>query len=159
MKLLRYRSGFTLIELVIVLALVGVVLALTVVSAFPGSEKTLQTEADRLVQLWAQAYDEVQLKGQTIVWEADTLGYRFLRREGGELKLMTDDPVLRARPWRLQPMQLRTGTDVPLASISGRWQIALERNGAGERFRLELLYSDWRVAVRGDGLGNFSAEP
>jgi general secretion pathway protein H len=129
------------------------------VSAFPGHEKTLQTEADRLVQLWAQAYDEVQLKGQTIVWEADAQGYRFLRREGGELKLMTDDPILRPRPWNLQPMQLRAGTGLPLASTSGHWQLALERSGGGEPFRLELLHSDWRVTVRGDGLGNFSAEP
>ncbi len=158
-KSARGMPGFTLIELVVVMALVGVLLAMTVVTAFPGGDKTLRTEADRLAQLWAQAYDEVQLNGQTIVWEADAQGYRFLRRDAGELKLITDDQVLRARPWPLQPMQLRTEPALSVSSASGRMQLALERSGGGAPFRLELLYGDWRATVRGDGLGNFSADP
>ena len=156
-KPVRRHSGFTLIELVLVLALVGVVLDITVVSAFPGGEKTLRTEAERLAQLWALAYDEVQLTGQTIVWEADAQGYRFLRREGARLSLITDDQVLRARGWSVLPMEVRTGTALSLSSDSGRLQLALERSGGGDAFRLELVHGEWRATVHGDGLGNFSA--
>jgi general secretion pathway protein H len=152
-------SGFTLIELVIVLALLGIVLAVTVLTAFPGSDKALHHEADRLAQLWTQAFDDVQLNGQTIVWEADSQGYRFLRRDGGELKLITDDPVLRPRLWPLQPLQLRGDASWSVSSAPGRWQVALERSGGGAPFRFELLYGDGRAIVRGDGLGNFRAEP
>jgi general secretion pathway protein H len=157
-KPVRRPTGFTLIELVLVLALVGVVLAVTVVSAFPGDAKTLRTEAERLAQLWALAYDEVQLNGQTIVWEADAQGYRFLRREGARLSPISDDQVLRPRLWPLQPMQWRNEPAPALRSDSGRLQLALERSGSGDAFRLELAHGEWRATVRGDGMGNFRAD-
>jgi hypothetical protein len=144
--------------IVLMLALLGVMLSVPFISAFTGCEKKLRTEAERLARLLTLAYQKVQLTGQTIVWEADHRGYRFLRQQSAQRSLVTDDRELRARKWLVLPMQLHPSTALSLSSESGRLQLALEHGGAGDSFLLVLAHGDCSATVQGDGLGNFRAD-
>lgn len=156
------HRGFTLLELVMVLALMGLVLGLTTLAAFSSDDRVLRVEADRLVQLWAIAYEEAQLSGTTVVWEADAQGYRFLRREGEELKPVQNDTSLRAREWPLTPMKVAEAsltsefsTPSPAPGVERRVRLAFERHGAGDPFQVALQHAQSSAVIRGDGLGNF----
>ncbi len=150
--------GFTLIELVVVWLLVGLVLSMAAVTAFPSGDRALRTEADRLAQLWTLAYDEAQLSGQTVVWEADLDGYRFLRRAGTSLTPITQDAALRARAWPVAPVRVSAGVEAMRVNSTAKFQLAFERSGTGDPFSVWLQHGEWQVHVRGDGLGNFSVD-
>ena len=150
--------GFTLIELMVVVVLMGVMLATVAVAAFPDDKAKLRTEADRLAQLWTIAHDEAQVRASALVWEADGNAFRFLTRDGANLVEITDDPVLRARRWDVSPIQVtRLGTNADTGTTA-TVRVAFARGVAQDPFAVELRYNAARAVVRTDGLGNFSVD-
>ncbi|WP_348761253.1 type II secretion system minor pseudopilin GspH [uncultured Salinisphaera sp.] len=93
--------GFTLIEILVVLVIVGVTLAFATLSVNPsGPGDRLNTEAQRLLALAQDAADEAILSGHTIGLEVGDHGYRFvsLDRTGWSV---IDSPDNALRPRRL----------------------------------------------------------
>jgi general secretion pathway protein H len=74
----RFR-GFTLIEILVVLVIIGMMLATVVIKAFPDERQTLRQEADRLGLLLEQARDEAFLSGHSVAWSIDKQTYTFWR--------------------------------------------------------------------------------
>ncbi|SEH04626.1 type II secretion system minor pseudopilin GspH [Candidatus Venteria ishoeyi] len=82
--LLRQRqvAGFTLLEVLVVMVLIGVILGLAALSTnLGGHQKILETEAKRLQQLLQLATEEAILNSRTLGVQFKTNGYRFLRLE------------------------------------------------------------------------------
>ncbi len=152
------QRGFTLIEIVVVMVLIGLAVGLTAVTAFPGNDRKLYTEADRLAQLWGMAYEDAQLTGATVVWEADAQSYRFLRREGETLNSIQNDSTLRERNWPVQPVQAALLGQAAPAEPNATVRLAFERNGNSDPFRIALRHEQYQVRIYGDGLGNFKVE-
>ena len=92
------RAGFTLIELLVVIAMLGIAAAVVVLSVSGSDARQLREETARLGALFRIAQDEARITGRTLVWEADTSGYRFrpLDEEGAR---DWNDAVLRQRTW------------------------------------------------------------
>lgn len=109
-------AGFTLLEVLVVLVLVGIILSLAVLSfGGTGPRERLDQEARRLIQLVALAREEAILQVQDLALEPSPDGYRFARLEsvaasggqatagamgqlpGLEWRPITDDPLLRQR--------------------------------------------------------------
>tara|TARA_R110002020_G_scaffold17872_2_gene63314 strand:+ start:20272 stop:20811 length:540 start_codon:yes stop_codon:yes gene_type:complete len=133
----RYAtSGFTLMELLVVLVLVGIVASLATLSIGDGAERQLRTETQRLVGVLQLARDELLITGsaeRALGLRRD--GYSFL-----ELVILDDS----TREW--QPM-----VDQQL----GPWQlepgvVELEYEQEGERRALPQT-AGWEPNVR---LGN-----
>ena len=74
--------GFTLIEMLVVLLVMGLLAGLVSVIAQPDARSRLRVEAERLAQLLNLAAEESRLTGKTIRWSADGPVYRFLRLQG-----------------------------------------------------------------------------
>lgn len=156
----RPCTGFTLLELMVVIVLAGILISLVSINITPDPRQQLQREAQRVGQLLALAADESRIRQQPIVWEADLHGYRFVTEAGGERRLLTGDDMLRERAWETpltrlavldnggpQPAQVLLGPGAPPA------RVAIAREWIQPRWRLELTSEDGSVRVDFDEAG------
>ncbi|WP_424193189.1 GspH/FimT family pseudopilin [Ampullimonas aquatilis] len=165
----RYRSrGFTLIELMIVVVIMGIILGVVGVRAFPGGEQQLRTEAERLAQLFSAARDEARLRGAPIAWQADRISYRFMAlAQYNDLSSWTQingDDILKPRNW-MGGLPL-TGTFIQPGRPAQQYanpnpetlMIVFGREPIDAPFVLSLTREDLpgkRVQIEADGLGHF----
>jgi general secretion pathway protein H len=91
--------GFTLIEMMLVILLVGISLALVMPNLNKNDDQVLVDESGRLATLLSYATAFAISTGQTIAWDQTTSGYRFLERdqELSVWKPLMDDTTLRER--------------------------------------------------------------
>ncbi len=92
----RSISGFTLLELLVVLFIIGLISTLAVLSIGTRSPPNIQ-EAQRLAALFRLAAEESILYGQELGWLVTERGYSFLVL-GEEGWVPVDDDMLRPRP-------------------------------------------------------------
>ena len=92
------RVGFTLVEILIVIAILGIAAAVVALSVSRSDARLLQEETARLGALFRIAQDEARITGRALVWEADLEGYRF-RLLDEEAARDWNDEVLRPRAW------------------------------------------------------------
>jgi len=97
-------AGFTLFELLVVIAILGVVAGLASLSVAPREQRLAAEETDRLAALFRLAQDEARMSSRTIIWRADTQGYRFV--EGETQRGESGDDPLRARVWPFQVVRV-----------------------------------------------------
>ena len=89
------NSGFTLIEIMVVLLIVAITIGMIGVNLQRGDNNRVQEEADRIVILLQAAREEAILQGQVFVVQFTSDGYRFLRLSNkGKLEQLEKDDVL-----------------------------------------------------------------
>jgi general secretion pathway protein H len=90
--------GFTLIEMLVVLLIMGLLVGLVSVVAQPDDRARLHVEAERLAQLIDLAATESRFSGKSIAWTADGASYRFWQfsEDLGWSEIVADD-LLRIR--------------------------------------------------------------
>ncbi len=112
--------GFTLIELMVVVVIVGIAAAAISIRVFPDRGQSLRKDAERLAQLFSIAQGEVRADGRQITWQADDAGYRFVRRSrvlatgastptalsANSIDTFGRDELLRPRPWTDAPVRV-----------------------------------------------------
>ena len=98
-KICRRRGGgFTLIEMLVVVLIMGLLVGLISVSTRPDARGLLRLEAERLAQIMDFAIAEARLTGQAIGWTAEGSAYRFWRyRENSGWAQIRDSDLLRER--------------------------------------------------------------
>lgn len=74
------RSGFTLIEVLVVIAVIGTVISLAALSFGESRSRSLEREAERLQGLLRLAVDEAIIRSVPMGLVVDRGGYRFLQR-------------------------------------------------------------------------------
>ena len=100
MRLHGRSGGFTLIEILVVIVIVGIVMSIAILSVtLAGGDSELQEEAQRMVSLVEVAQDESLLQGREFGLEFMQGAYRFvefdpLTRQWGEI---IGDDTLRLR--------------------------------------------------------------
>jgi general secretion pathway protein H len=98
---LRYfvrQRGFTFIELLIVLVVMGIVLGMAVVQLMPDDSTVLHKESQLLALLLENAGMEARASGKPLGWSAEKNGYRFWKKnEYGEWVHLDDDVIFRPR--------------------------------------------------------------
>lgn len=153
------QHGFTLLEILVVLVLIGIMLGLTGINLMPDDRRTLNDEAQELAMLFNQAQQESLLSGRVLGWEAEANGFRFVRRqsrldpdtkqETHRWVPVTDDKLLRARRW---PDGIRVLTlTANNVALPAREPVLFQPVGLSDPFELELGLNDVRVKLEGDG--------
>jgi general secretion pathway protein H len=92
------RAGFTLIEILVTMAIIGVLSVVIVLAAAPDEAAHARTEARRLAALLELALGETRASGTSIAWSPSPDGYAFLRQgEDGEWQGFPADSPYRRR--------------------------------------------------------------
>jgi general secretion pathway protein H len=110
------RAGFSLIELLVVVAIVAVVALAVTLSIGGSAERHLRREAERFGALVGEACAEAELSGREIGIVVGAQGYAFRRLAGSDWQDLAAEGVLRPRLWLegLAPELARGGRRVDL---------------------------------------------
>ncbi|KVK85623.1 GspH/FimT family pseudopilin [Burkholderia cepacia] len=146
------QSGFTLLEMLVVLVIVGLLVAVVTLAPSRNRRTDLAEEAQRLANLLESAGDEAQVRSMPIAWQPVGGGYRFVQRtESGAWAPMTDE-LYRARRWGAAvtgvSVRYTGGGETPS-------QIVLGSESIDVPVTITLWSGDVRMAVVGTGIGNF----
>jgi general secretion pathway protein H len=144
-------KGFTLVETMVVVCIVGVMSLVVVLGVAPGEGAAAEKEARRLAALLELAAAEARASGEPLAWTPERRGYSFWRRaEDGEWLRFPDSSPYRQRSFAAgiaiegAAATLRPhGLQAPLeASIRGGNTRILDRSGALGRVSLQRLHAD-----------------
>jgi general secretion pathway protein H len=96
----RRSAGFSLIEILVVIVIIGIVLSIAILSvSLVGGDKAIREEAQRMMALLEVAQDESMLQGREFGLELMIGGYRFLELDpiSGQWSEIIGDDTLRQR--------------------------------------------------------------
>ena len=95
---MRHTTGFTLIELAIVLLIITITIGMVGINLHQGDDNNVRDEANRIVVLLQAAREEAIMQGQVYAVQFTREGYSFQRLNiKGKLELIQTDDVLMPR--------------------------------------------------------------
>jgi len=134
---LKEARGFTLIELMVVLLVMGLAAGLIGVIAQPDERTRLRVEAERLAELLDLAATESRFTGKPIAWAGERATYRFWRSSDSGWLEAGDTLRARSLPAGMAISGLRIEFD-PYVPVT---------------YELQMSLGDARYAVVGSPLG------
>ncbi len=153
----RASAGFTLVEIMVVLVIIGITLGMVSFNALPNQQQNLEGEAKRIALLLQVARDEAIVRNRLVAFEADSNGYRFLVRNDTRWDpIGKQDDLLRERPFKNAPIVLLI--DPAGAGAGNPLRITFGREPVDKPFLLTLANGDHSVGIRADGIGHFTVE-
>src|ERR1700739_4961184 len=102
----RPARGFSLLELLIVMAIVGMTLGMVSFTASQSAQKDLQNDAQRISLLLQMARDEAIVRDRPVAFEADENHYDFLVKNDKDWEPISDDDLMRTREFKRAPVTL-----------------------------------------------------
>jgi general secretion pathway protein H len=133
----RRQSGFTLVELLIVLTIVGLMSA-AVVIAMPDQRGSLVSEAERFAARANAAQEQAVMDARPMAIRVTDAGYGFDRRERGEWQ------ALNVKPFTDYAWSQGTRAAVGQQGIA---RIVFDTTGTAEPLRLLLVREEEQVLV------------
>lgn len=148
-------KGFTLVEVLVVMVVIGITLALVGLNLMPDDERVLRNEAQRLALLLEQARDEAVAGGEAIAWSAEGERYLFLHQnEEGKWVAWTKDELWRERQFSsgvtLRALRINR-TVVPPGEY-----LTFSSAGLGMPFEIDLGLNAVRIGIVGDAMGKMT---
>lgn len=144
------NRGFTLLELLVVLLIMGVTAGLITALVRPDDRALLGAEAERLAQLLELAAEESRLTGRRIAWTAEGAQYRFWQWRDDVGWTEASSEVLRAR--HLPPGMAISELRIEARPTPGGLRLEFEPHGAlAYEFRMTL--GEARTAVAASPMG------
>jgi len=148
-------AGFSLLEILVVLLLMGIILTMATLSMAPLFGRRHGDEATRLAAITRLASDQAILQGVEHGLELARNGYRILVLDNGRWLALDDDPA-----WR--PRRLPDGVVLHLESeghavalpeeLRGEPQLILFSSGENTPFEIEVRSDGRDCLLRGDGV-------
>jgi len=153
---LKRTGGFTLLELLVVMVVMGIMLGMVSMSAIPNKKQALLGDAQRVALLLQLAREEAIVRNRPVAFELDSERFRFYVRGDTSWQLLTDNDLFRERSFQHAPLTItmQPGPDqvnLPMKIIFGREPV-------DKPFILTLAYEEAAVTIQADGLGHFSVE-
>ncbi|WP_460415565.1 GspH/FimT family pseudopilin [Pseudomonas sp. microsymbiont 2] len=136
------QRGFTLIELMVVLVIVGIASAAISLSIRPDPGKHLRADGERLALMLELARSEAQADGQPLRWQVDHDGYGFVRADGR----LVDEGPLKHRRWQADTVKVQ---------VEPRGAVWLDGEWIGTPLAVRLRSGPVLVRLASDGAGKF----
>lgn len=150
-------AGFTLIEVVVVLLLIGIISALVVVNAAPDDRQQVRSESERLAALFEQASMDARVSGETIAWSSDGRGYRFQEKSPDSDWTDMDGDVYRPRELP-KNMEIQTA-DVGQVGLAAGAQLLFRPSGINPPYDVVMTLQHLRMRISGDIMNRVTVEP
>lgn len=148
----RIETGFTLVELLVVLVVMGIALGMVVVQLMPDEQSVLREEASRLALLLENAGLEARSSGRSMAWSSEKTRYLFWKKNNySDWVRIEDDTSFR-------PRNLPEGMQINEISREGQFikhgeQLALSASSFAPPFRIRMNYRSASVNVIGKSTG------
>jgi general secretion pathway protein H len=150
--------GFTLVEILVVLVILGLVAGLVGGISMPDDRAMLRLETERLAQLLDLAATESRLSGKRIAWTAEKSGYRFWRFAADtEWQEIRDVDSLRPRtlPPGIQITSFSLENSLPRETM----RLEFSSSGSALAFVIEMTLGAARCSVQGSPIGDLKILP
>ncbi len=149
-------AGFTLIEILVVMALLLIVAGLAVVKLDDKGERATRRFAEEIAIRLEAARDEAVYAGQPVAFSSDGQGYKFWQGDTARKEWIAAPAGSELAPRTLQGQvriarQIVNGKERPLGD-----RLVFNADGMVEPFMLVLEGGKTQVAVEGDALGRVS---
>ena len=150
----RGITGFTLVEMLLVLLVIGLAAGLTYARLEPDPRQTLEHESRQLAAALEHAALLAQWRSEPLGVSASGGGYRFWRRGAGAgadvWTALSDDDVLAAH---VLPAPLSAAArEYAGRPVAADAILPLRPSGRNEPYAIELASDQWRVLLRADPL-------
>lgn len=150
--MIERARGFTLIEMLVVVMIMGLFVGLVATIARPDDRGLIRVEAERLAQLLDLCAQESRLSAKSIAWTSDGPGYRFWRfSDDTGWSEIRDSDTLRERnlPQGMSVVGLRVENMRP----QGAMRLEFTPYGETPAFTIEMSLGAERYDVAGSPLG------
>ena len=147
--------GFTLIEILVVLMVLGIGLGVIALSSGHDSTAILRHESERLRSALEHAAQLAQWRRSTLLWQADATGYRFSTLAADGAVIEESEPTL---AWHPLPAGVRmrvtdaSGISVPL-------RLVLRASGRNDPYAIAIESGSGAWMIAGDPLNRVRAAP
>lgn len=150
--------GFTLIEMLVVLLIMGLLAGLVSTIAQPDDRALLRVEAERLAQLMDVAATESRFTGKPVAWTADGPSYRFWQysEDMGWSEIVNDD-LLRKRT--LPKGMTISNMRVENARSSELMRVEFDSYGSALSFSVEMTLGTAHSTVANSPVGDVQVLP
>jgi type II secretion system protein H len=150
-------TGFTLIEILVVLCIVGVISVVVLLATAPGGTAQTRTEARRLATLLELALAETRASGHSIAWSPAPEGYEFLRKtDDGEWRSFADDSPYRRRT--LPAGIVLEAVQLDAQPLRAGDRIVITPYGLTGEIRATIVGGSARIVLHGGVIGRINLE-